>query len=43
MTVANNTDLELLTWQNDQHLGGACGEITTMINKGVKLINPLGM
>lgn len=28
--------------QNDPHLGGACGEITTMIKKGKKLVNPLG-
>ncbi|KAG7528792.1 hypothetical protein FFLO_05933 [Filobasidium floriforme] len=26
---------------NDPHLGGACGEITTMIKKGKKLVNPL--
>jgi hypothetical protein len=28
--------------QNNPNLGGACGEIHAMINKGKKLFNPLG-
>lgn len=28
--------------QNNPNLGGACGEIHAMINKGKKLLNPLG-
>lgn len=28
--------------QNNPNLGGACGEIHAQINKGKKLLNPLG-
>ena len=28
--------------QNNPNLGGACGEIHAMIQKGKKLLNPLG-
>jgi hypothetical protein len=37
-----NLKLTYRASQNDPHLGGACGEITTMIKKGKKLVNPLG-
>jgi chitin synthase len=31
----------MLLSQNNPNLGGACGEIHAMINKGLKLFNPL--
>jgi hypothetical protein len=37
-----NLKLTYRASQNDPYLGGACGEITTMIKKGKKLVNPLG-
>lgn len=42
VSCQDRLSLSSAEYQNNPNLGGACGEIHAMINKGKKLLNPLG-